>query len=525
MIHFHLRRGRDDSRFSQYDRIRPTESYYLGQPADQHRPRKPLKYLSQPESPTFQIINMATSASYEQMPPEILAAVFEVGILTWGIQFLPPLCLVCNTWNEIITTTPRLWGIIAIDRESNCQRLQSQISKAKSSPLSIFVRRTSQMHEPALRMLVQLSSNWIKADVPTSMLMRCRWSVMSATLETLRLSGSNSKLSTSFFDDAPFHQPPRLRSFTAAGIPESYISPFLSPFITYFDLSMRSENGMLGQHLARTLGYLAKIPHVSTLKVGKLYHATYDIPSGVEHPLHLAKLQTLEIDHVQYPSSILCELSAPSLQTLSIRGSPVLSWRYQHLHRPELVSLTPFLIAWSHSTFLPSHLHTLVLEDCLDVSDIPFLIRWLARLPGLVRLTLYDDAFGHAAAGNEDGDVLKALASPAGTTGPFVGDWLCPALMQLRIQWVDLEVKHIFPLATTRGGKTVLQEHQSHNPPVGRLRYIEAPLCPCGSPEDIKYLKELVDEGVCACLGCQFNVICELFLLPTLSFVLCGLHS
>jgi hypothetical protein len=44
-----------------------------------------------------------------------------------------------------------------------------------------------------------------------------------------------------------------------------------------------------------------------------------------------------------------------------------------------------------------TRLHNLELVSCLEVEDVAFLIRWLARLPSLTRLILYDDAIGVAA--------------------------------------------------------------------------------------------------------------------------------
>ncbi|KAG6820586.1 hypothetical protein H0H93_014813 [Arthromyces matolae] len=104
------------------------------------------------------------------IPHEILATVFEIGILTWDIRFLPPLRLVCHTWNEIVMTTPRLWGIISLDKWTDPDRLAYQISKAKHSPISIYVRRPNEVRSKALHMIVGLSSNWVHADVSTSML-------------------------------------------------------------------------------------------------------------------------------------------------------------------------------------------------------------------------------------------------------------------------------------------------------------------------------------------------------------------
>ena len=59
--------------------------------------------------------------------------------------------------------------------------------------------------------------------------------------------------------------------------------------------------------------------------------------------------------------------------------------------------MVSFFSQWSHPSFVPVKLHTLELVSCLIFTDVPFLIRWLTRLPNLVRLILKDDAIGEAA--------------------------------------------------------------------------------------------------------------------------------
>jgi len=81
--------------------------------------------------------------------------------------------------------------------------------------------------------------------------------------------------------------------------------------------------------------------------------------------------------------------------------------------------------------------------------------------------------------------------------------WLCPSLMQLRIA-ADLQVTDLVPLARARGGRYAESISAGLTP--NRLRYLEAPLCPSGSSQEIEWLKELVDEVRCGCLSCQFDI-------------------
>jgi hypothetical protein len=71
------------------------------------------------------------------IPPEILASAFEVGVLTWGIRYLPPMCLICKEWNQVIINTPHLWGIIEVNTNSDGKFLLDQIARAKAAPLTI----------------------------------------------------------------------------------------------------------------------------------------------------------------------------------------------------------------------------------------------------------------------------------------------------------------------------------------------------------------------------------------------------
>lgn len=59
--------------------------------------------------------------------------------------------------------------------------------------------------------------------------------------------------------------------------------------------------------------------------------------------------------------------------------------------------MSPLFSQWSQGYFRPRKPHTLELFQCLEISDIAYLIHRLARLPALVRFILADDAIDHAA--------------------------------------------------------------------------------------------------------------------------------
>ncbi|KAJ2927458.1 hypothetical protein H1R20_g9636, partial [Candolleomyces eurysporus] len=111
------------------------------------------------------------------IPPEILASAFEIGVLRWGIRYLPPMCLVCKEWNQVIINTPHLWGIIEVTTNSHAEFLLDQTARAKATSLTIFVSKgalNSHSLAPVIRGLVALSPNWIKATVARTSLNKCR---------------------------------------------------------------------------------------------------------------------------------------------------------------------------------------------------------------------------------------------------------------------------------------------------------------------------------------------------------------
>jgi hypothetical protein len=448
----------------------------------------------------------------DSLPPEIFARIFEAGILTWGIGFLAPVCLVCKAWNDIVATTPHLWGIITITKDSDSLTLQAQLSKAKASPLTVNIISNfsaisaKKSLQAVLNRVVSLSHNWVRADVSTDLLLKCRWSEMHSSLQELRLSTFGAMIGEDDFfdtDDAAFGSLSKLHCFTAHSIPSRWITHFLSPSITYLDLFFhRTES----ETLTDASGYFSQIPEVRVLKLTRFPHG--DLASTLHPPVHLAKLTTLELNLVAHPSRILCQMSAPSLQILSIHHPGGIydphnnHWKTDH--EPEFAPLAAFFSQWSQGDFLPLRLHTLELVECLRIDDVPYLIRWLARLPSLVRLILLDDAVGMAVelrSSSEETNILKALASPQEAGTPVKG-WLCPSLMQLHLA-TNLSLTDLIDVARARGGITT--PPYSTSPP-SRLRSITAPLCPSGSQDEIEELKSLADNVRCGCLGCEFNL-------------------
>ncbi|KAF8804068.1 hypothetical protein BYT27DRAFT_7194793 [Phlegmacium glaucopus] len=443
---------------------------------------------------------------HSDLPPEILARAFEFGIHAWGIQILRPLSQVCRYWQEIIETTPRLWGIIIVKNTSSIQSLESQIIKAKASPLSVslllgcFNRRL----EPVVNRLISLSYNWIYADMTTSAIARCRWANLRTNLEELHLSRGRpvDDDPRDFFDDTvavQLRSEIKLRSFTAVGLPKSWVLRFLGPSIRHFCFRLgRDEDSQSPTHsrlhsICNTLQYLSRINEAVIIELENLNHSNFG-----RHTLkvtHFNNLQTLRLSMVLYTSTILCSMSAPSLQTLIVDRTPEVGF----VANSGFLFMTPFFSQWSQPGFIPLNLHTLELVSCLQATDVPFLIRWLARLPNIVRLIFKDDAIGLAAAtlgqDTDDANLYKALAFP---TSSAMNGWLCPSLMILHIE-TDEVVADLIPIARARGG---IASPDLGIPPPSRLRRIEAMLCSTSEPGERELLDSLVDHATCICISC-----------------------
>lgn len=372
----------------------------------------------------------------EQFPTELWARVFEIGIETWGINFLPSLCCVNKSWNVVVETTPRLWGIITINKSSNCRKIELQVSRAKASPLIISVHPRAVLRhiKPALGQLASLSENWVRVDVPIEVLALAKWTDLRGHLENLALWGDSASADLFFtHDGADDFTSPKLHSFTGKKVSEPWITGFLGPNITYFELSrVELKSPVSIFHI------LSLIPNVGTLRLSGVFWSDRSPSPGQPQTVYLTNLLNLEFDSGHALTYILCHLRAPSLRYLAIDKT---SWR-------DRIPLSSFFLKWSQPGFIPLDLHSLVLTDCLTASDIPFLIQWLARLPSLLYLTIEDNYIHFSDGTTAEDNIFRALASPHGADAES-GGWLCPSLYHLRVDG-DLYVADLIPLARAR---------------------------------------------------------------------------
>ncbi|CAK5263332.1 unnamed protein product [Mycena citricolor] len=369
----------------------------------------------------------------EKLPPEILSRVLEIAIETWGIGFLPPICLVSSTCYHVVNSSPSLWGILNIGKRSSMSVLSTQLVKAKESELRIYVASRGWQNRGADKhmkrfaaRLAELSRNWVEISCPSSLLAVTKWSNM-ARLRTLTLSYNRGEGAREFFGaDTPRNS--ILSSFTAVNLPQDWVQGFLGPSISYFAWGrFQAESPMLVQR------YLALIPNVHTLGIsdGSLQEVHDDMPVN-----SLDNLHHLEIAHVKHFSPILLYTRAPSLRVLAIRQSVgQMSLVFSH---------------WSQPRFLPSHLQNLELFNCFERRDTPFLIQWLARLPKLLRLAISNedaDFSANPAARTSHNDLVTAMVDPNGA-----GDgWLCPSLIHLCLDY-SLRVADLLPMGLGKGG-------------------------------------------------------------------------
>ncbi|PPR03013.1 hypothetical protein CVT26_004540 [Gymnopilus dilepis] len=454
-----------------------------------------------------------------EIPPEILATVFEISIYTSGISALRPLSVVCQHWHDIVEQTPRLWGIILLHKHSSPEALQRQITKAKAAPLSITIdpgTRSLKRTANVFQQLSALSRNWVMATVGTDFISSSRWVNLHRSLEELALRRANPAHNepSLFFDgvDALSKRETRLRSFTATGLPKAWIVGFLGPSILQFRLvngfcdfvDQSTWSSRPYSRISDTWDYLSRIPNVVNVH---LKHLRHNDPRGSAlSPVRLSKLENLHVEDVLRVPILLSSIAAPSLQTLVIdrRRTRKDPWGFVF---PEYAPMAPFFARWSEPAFLPSNLHTLQLWDCLEVADVPYVIRWLGRLPNLVRLIIGDesnvlrDAPSRLSLDEGENNLYKALAAPI-SRGDGSLFWLCPSLMILHLE-ADHHITDLLPIASARGGITPTPHHGI--PPPNRLRRIEALLCNTGEKEQIDLLSSLVDQAYCICTTCGLH--------------------
>ncbi|RXW15106.1 hypothetical protein EST38_g10754 [Candolleomyces aberdarensis] len=457
------------------------------------------------------------------IPPEILASAFEIGVLRWGIRYLPPMCLVCKEWNQVVINTPHLWGIIEVTTNSHAEFLLDQIARAKATSLTIFVSKgVLYIHSlaPVIRGLVALSPNWIKATVPRTLLNKCRWAdLRDSLLELSVTNGSEASESSLFFDGIadtrPFH-PPALRHLSmdyAYVFHPEWDNYFLSPLIQTFNINGNNNEQV---PLSITVDQLSKTPNVRELSIQNLHHRPF-LPEKTEKSLvvYLDSLFSLEVEWVEFPSFLLSSISCRSLNSLTIGHCPRRIWRLWPTVNPSFDSsfrtLSPFLTQWCNPKFLPSSLHSLKLELCMAVADIPNLIRFLARLPNLAVLALIDNALDYQPEKHrpytDENDILMALASPSGARSG-VGGWLCPSLRVLHVE-AEIDFQQLLDVVILRGCYS--PEVESNNAvdsvtgPAKTLRWVIGLTCSEGTRESREQLSGLVEQVYCTCIGCCFE--------------------
>uniref|UniRef100_A0A8H8CGN7 F-box domain-containing protein n=1 Tax=Psilocybe cubensis TaxID=181762 RepID=A0A8H8CGN7_PSICU len=460
------------------------------------------------------------------IPPEILAAAFEMGIYSTGIRFIYPVALVCRDWCEIVNDTPRLWGILFIGRKTSPKILQRRLEKAKASPLSIMVSSKAPIYsknlEGPLKDLVALSRNWVALDANFDFISLVRWKDLCRNLEELTLFPGRKYQNSqdTFFDDvdpSSVDRDVKLHSLTATSLPHLWIRGFLGPKVRHLTItgayeSTENEDRDLRHrtmNIRDTIDFLKRVPHATSIALNDLNHTD---PIGYSPPVvRLQKLQRLELNGVLFSSTILSSVSAPCLQTLSLNNDRDTWDRFS----PPIVPMASFLSQWSQPGFTPTHLHTLDLINCLALGDIPFLIRWLGKLPNLVQFFLVDDDNVHGNAAlqsldppssleNEQNDLLYALAHPL-FDDDGKGMWLCPSLMVLRID-PAADMKGLLSIAHARGGIATYSYDANMVPPPSRLREIRTHLCSITGRNDIDQLNSLMDQVYCSCLDCGLSV-------------------
>ncbi|KAJ7810517.1 hypothetical protein B0H14DRAFT_2863476 [Mycena olivaceomarginata] len=413
----------------------------------------------------------------ELLPPEIFARVLEIAIDTWGIGFLPPICLVSSTCYDVVVSTPSLWGIIVVDRQSSLSLLTQQLVKVKAADIRLsFCRKgwrnriTDKHSRRFMASLAALSHNWVRVDMPTNLLGLTRWLDMwRVEILSLRYHGgsklnvADTSLADKFFDsETAAYTHPNLHSFTASGLPEEWTTRFLSSRISYFSISR-----LVRIPVSTVQRYLSLVPHVHTLDLENI--SFLPLSAAAHRTVHLAMLTNLEL-----VGRLPCARSASGTATGQM-GS---------------------------AGYLPAHLQSLELSHCFSTASsspdseseyIPLLIGWLARLPALLRLTLShhaEIADPTSPDSSLDTDLFRALASPHGA-GPVVGGWLCPSLIHLCLDTALRSVAEVLPIAQARarapGGEGERRP--------ATLQSLQAQLCSSGSDAELAELRSFFAEA------------------------------
>ncbi|KAJ7871139.1 hypothetical protein B0H14DRAFT_2570873 [Mycena olivaceomarginata] len=419
----------------------------------------------------------------ELLPPEIFARVLEIAIDTWGIGFLPPICLVSSTCYDVVVSTPSLWGIIVVDRQSSLSLLTQQLVKVKAADIRLsFCRKgwrnriTDKHSRRFMASLAALSHNWVRVDMPTNLLGLTRWLDMwRVEILSLRYHGG-SKLNRRRHTPTRTCTPSRLRACQKNGprASSARASPTSPSVVLSASPYRRSSATSLSSHTFHTLD----LENISFLPLSAAAHRT----------VHLAMLTNLELVGVQDLTPLLLNLRAPALRTLRIRNC--------------IGQMGSVLSQWSQAGYLPAHLQSLELSHCFSTASsspdseseyIPLLIGWLARLPALLRLTLShhaEIADPISPDSSLDTDLFRALASPHGA-GPIVGGWLCPSLIHLCLDTALRSVAEVLPIAQARarapGGEGERRP--------ATLQSLQAQLCSSGSDAELAELRSFFAEA------------------------------
>jgi F-box-like len=474
-------------------------------------------------------------AMIDTLPGEILATAFELGVLTVGPRFLPPVCLVCRSWNDVARNTPRLWGIIDIYKHANPQLIQHQLARCKAAPLTVFFSSSTNIrkrtYEAILSTLLDMSENWESAVVPLDVFEQRAWPDMYPDLEELVItSGRGSHLVLTSFGGVGSSSR-KLRKVALEGLHLSYMKPFLSPYLKSLSY-IGQTNAKLD--LAETIQLLCQAPNLVHLKMHQL-----DLRPQLLSTLRIVSLphlETLDIAYHEYPSLLLSHIAAPNLKTVSIdHGTRIKGrsqqWWWNQIHTNTTApgdpakTLTPFLSQWCDSQFLPERLHTLNLMHCIKHGDLPVLASFLQRVPALVRLSIVglkaephdrdylhndDDVLEDEAAARE---VFRILSSTlASTTVGGSDQWLLPALTVLQLELQTLHPRDLIEIAQKRG----VYSSTTEGPPK-RLRTLFGFICSGGDEDEVKRLKSLVATTYCTCIGCSMSLMSGAFSLRTIT--------
>ncbi|KAJ7159815.1 hypothetical protein C8R43DRAFT_345322 [Mycena crocata] len=430
----------------------------------------------------------------DSLPPELLSRVLEIAIETWGVGFLPPICLVSSACNSVVVSTPSLWGIIVVDRHSSLSLLDLQLAKAKETDLKVIFphkgwQRNGEKHiRRFMASLNSLSHNWVRVELPTSLISSVRWADMRRVeILSLRYHGNpnieSDAAADKFFESNGACTHSNLHSFTSSGLPEQWVTRLLNPRISFFEISRLYD--VPASTIQRYLSIVQS--NIHTLNLLTITFLPFSASSTTTS---LKKLHNLELTGIHNFAPLLLNTRVPGLRVLSIRNCTG--------------QIGSVFSQWSQAGFIPSNLQSLELSHCLSEMDVPFLIGWLARLPALLRLiiTLPDTRDPSSPAASVETDLIMALSSPDGA-GPVVGGWLCPSLVHLCLD-ADLHIADILPIARMRGGATA-------NSPglLSKLRSMQVHLCASGNVDEVAEFRscfaEPSDAG-CLCLGCSFNL-------------------